>query len=286
MTTDILERDTKWSSLIVELEDVVRENNKKPKEERLTLKDLFNEFAENRDTTAFSANKHYYKYVVPKLNRKPLSLDDSIEEYNNTTTIADLYKDVRSVYRVGEIVEVTVTKIEDYGVFVKTTDGFDGLIHISQMTREYVLMPEDYFYIGEILDAKIIRFEGEKLNLSTKALGGKAKLNKSFASEEPVQEDIEVYDLNENEEEVEEPMQAVETVNVVKDSEKDKIMEYIKSYSGGSVSKESTADVEELIAEHGVFETTLALLEVLRDLNISKYITSEVRERFVSGGLR
>jgi Predicted RNA binding protein (contains ribosomal protein S1 domain) len=45
---------------------------------------------------------------------------------------------------VGEIVEGTVTGITNFGAFVELPDGKSGLVHISEVSHEYVEKVSDY----------------------------------------------------------------------------------------------------------------------------------------------
>ena len=73
-------------------------------------------------------------------------------------------------YKIDEIINVTVSFIVPYGVFVNADYGYTGLIHISEITGGYVKDISKYFKKGNIVEAKIIGIdEKEKhLSLSTK----------------------------------------------------------------------------------------------------------------------
>ena len=59
-------------------------------------------------------------------------------------------------YNVGEIVTGCVTGIEKYGVFVGLDEYYSGLIHISEISDDYVRNIHDYVKIGEKIKAKVI----------------------------------------------------------------------------------------------------------------------------------
>ncbi len=61
-----------------------------------------------------------------------------------------------SKYKVGEIVTGCVTGIEKYGVFVSLDEYYSGLIHISEISNDFVRNIHDYVKIGETIKAKII----------------------------------------------------------------------------------------------------------------------------------
>lgn len=70
---------------------------------------------------------------------------------------------------VGDTVKGTVTGVVDFGAFVNV-DGVEGLIHISEISWERVNNPSDYVKVGEVIDAKIIAIDKERLSLSMKQL--------------------------------------------------------------------------------------------------------------------
>jgi len=49
----------------------------------------------------------------------------------------------------GEVYEGTVTRIEPYGVFVQIIAEKEGLVHVSDMSEEYVKNPEDLVKLGD-----------------------------------------------------------------------------------------------------------------------------------------
>ena len=86
---------------------------------------------------------------------------------------------------VDQIVEGTVSDIMDYGVFVKLEDGkTTGLVHISEVSREYVEDIHDVLKVGDIVKVKVLSTD-KKLSLSIrKALPYIPKERKSFQSRE------------------------------------------------------------------------------------------------------
>ena len=70
---------------------------------------------------------------------------------------------------VGDSIKGTVTGVVDFGVFVNI-DGIEGLVHISEISWERVNNPSDYVKIGDVIDAKIIGIDKERLSLSMKQL--------------------------------------------------------------------------------------------------------------------
>ncbi len=59
-------------------------------------------------------------------------------------------------YKTGEIVSGCVTGIEKYGVFVNLDEYYSGLIHISEISDNFVRNIHDYVKIGETINVKIL----------------------------------------------------------------------------------------------------------------------------------
>ncbi len=75
-------------------------------------------------------------------------------------------------YEEGDVVHGKVVRIVPFGAFVEIEKGIDGLVHLSQISHEWLENPTSVLSIGEEVDAKIIKFvpEDKKINLSIKAL--------------------------------------------------------------------------------------------------------------------
>src|SRR5699024_2514820 len=77
---------------------------------------------------------------------------------------------VTKQYRAGQFFKLKVTKVRPYGAFVKTVDGVDGLIHISQVMDDVVQNIHHYLSKGQIAKCKIISVNDRegKLHLTLK----------------------------------------------------------------------------------------------------------------------
>ncbi len=93
-------------------------------------------------------------------------------------------------YAVGNIVHGRIARMTDFGAFVELEPGVDALLHVSQISREHVDKPSDVLNIGEIIEAKVVDFNGEdrKISLSIKAL--------QVPAQEAPAEDADVADVD------------------------------------------------------------------------------------------
>lgn len=73
-------------------------------------------------------------------------------------------------YKVGDIVKAKIVAIEKYGAFAALDDEYSGLIHVSELSENYVRNASDYVEIGEIINVKILENNGKpnQLKLSSK----------------------------------------------------------------------------------------------------------------------
>ncbi len=73
---------------------------------------------------------------------------------------------------VGSKIEGEITKIADFGVFVRIEDKVEGLIHVSQLSTERVDKPSSLFKVGDHINAEVINIDTQerRIGLSIRAL--------------------------------------------------------------------------------------------------------------------
>ena len=73
-------------------------------------------------------------------------------------------------FKVGDVIDGTVTKLVNFGAFVRVREGLEGLIHISELSHQRVAHPGDVVHEGQVLKLKIISLDSERhrLGLSLK----------------------------------------------------------------------------------------------------------------------
>jgi small subunit ribosomal protein S1 len=82
----------------------------------------------------------------------------------------DPWQESVAKYQIGDVIEGTVTKLVNFGAFVRVEEGLEGLIHISELSSQRVAHPGDVVKEGEVLKLKIISLESDRhrLGLSLK----------------------------------------------------------------------------------------------------------------------
>jgi len=73
-------------------------------------------------------------------------------------------------FKLGDVIDGTITKLVNFGAFVRVRDGLEGLIHISELSHQRVAHPGDVVHEGQELKLKIISLDSERhrLGLSLK----------------------------------------------------------------------------------------------------------------------
>ena len=79
---------------------------------------------------------------------------------------------VAEKYAEGDVVTGKVVRIVPFGAFVEVEKGIDGLVHVSQISYEWLENPTSVLTIGEEINAKILALDpaAKKMTLSIKAL--------------------------------------------------------------------------------------------------------------------
>ena len=81
----------------------------------------------------------------------------------------------------GKILKGKISGITNFGAFVDLEGGATGLVHISEISNEYVKDINDHVKVGDEVEVKVLPFEkGNKISLSIKqAMAGDFADNKN-----------------------------------------------------------------------------------------------------------
>jgi small subunit ribosomal protein S1 len=82
----------------------------------------------------------------------------------------DPWQESVAKYKIGDVIDGTVTKLVNFGAFVRVEEGLEGLIHISELSHQRVAHPGDVVTEGQQVRLKIISLDSERhrLGLSLK----------------------------------------------------------------------------------------------------------------------
>lgn len=79
---------------------------------------------------------------------------------------------MNQIFEPGRIVKGKVTGIKKYGIFVSFENEYTGMIHISEISENFVKNINDYARLGEFIPCKILEIQSEekKVKLTIKNL--------------------------------------------------------------------------------------------------------------------
>jgi small subunit ribosomal protein S1 len=88
-------------------------------------------------------------------------------------------------YPIGSTVEGTITNVTDFGVFVQLEEGIEGLVHVSEISKDKVKTPVGMFNVNDTLKAMVINVSADdrKIGLSVKAMQEKEDNNGAIPDE-------------------------------------------------------------------------------------------------------
>ncbi len=91
--------------------------------------------------------------------------------------IPDPWQAAYNNYPSGTVIEGEITNVTDFGVFVKLEEGIEGLVHVSEISKDKVKTPIGMYQVGDILKAIVINVSAKdrKIGLSIKTLEGEVE---------------------------------------------------------------------------------------------------------------
>jgi small subunit ribosomal protein S1 len=84
----------------------------------------------------------------------------------------DPWKSVAERYKVGKEITGTITNLTDFGVFVELEEGIEGLVHVSEISKEKIKTPVGMFNIGDVITARVMNINSDerRIGLSIKRM--------------------------------------------------------------------------------------------------------------------
>lgn len=127
----------------------------------------------------------FYK-VGDKVDVEVIGIEDGGKRiaYSIKRLLADPWDAIIKKYKIGQVIKGEITKIVDYGAFVRVEEGLNGLIHISELSNKLVKDPTEVVKEGEAVDVVIISMSKEErhLGLSIRRLNDSGKVTKPVKS--------------------------------------------------------------------------------------------------------
>ncbi|MFH1215438.1 MAG: 30S ribosomal protein S1 [Pseudomonadota bacterium] len=75
-------------------------------------------------------------------------------------------------YPVGALIQGKITNVTDFGIFVEVEEGVEGLVHVSEISKDKVNTPVGMYNVGDTIETKVISVSAKdrKIGLSVKAM--------------------------------------------------------------------------------------------------------------------
>ena len=127
-----------------------------------------------------------------KVEVKILSLDKDKNRISLglKQTIQEPWELFKGNVKVGDIVEGKVVNLLDFGAFVRLNEGVDGLLHVSQISKEHINKPADALKIGEAITVKVIEINEDDRRISLSAKDANPEEVEKIEEEVIVNEEI------------------------------------------------------------------------------------------------
>ncbi len=84
----------------------------------------------------------------------------------------DPWETVSTRYAVGKEIVGTITNVTDFGIFVELEEGIEGLVHVSEISKEKIKTPVGKYNVGDGITAKVMNINSaeRRIGLSIKRL--------------------------------------------------------------------------------------------------------------------
>ena len=108
------------------------------------------------------------KVKITKIDKETNRVSASVKALTE-----DPYENINKKYKIGEIYEGVVTKIMDYGCFVRIEDGIEGLIHSSELDwKNRNAKPNKILSVSQRIKFRIVNIDKEtkRISLSYKSI--------------------------------------------------------------------------------------------------------------------
>lgn len=76
------------------------------------------------------------------------------------------WQDFARSHHVGQTVVGQVTRLASFGAFVRIGNGVEGLVHVSELAKEFVNSPEDVVQVGDVIMVKVLEINPERSRIS------------------------------------------------------------------------------------------------------------------------
>ena len=82
----------------------------------------------------------------------------------------DPWQSIPERYPLGNVISGPITNVTDFGLFVELEEGIEGLVHVSEISKEKIKSPVGQYNVGDVVTSKVINIspKDRKIGLSMK----------------------------------------------------------------------------------------------------------------------
>jgi small subunit ribosomal protein S1 len=93
-----------------------------------------------------------------EIQAKVLHIDKDQERFSLGVKQLELdpWEEIPKKYPTGSVVNGVITNVTDFGIFVEVEEGVEGLVHVSEVSKEKIKTPVGLYKVGDTITAKVI----------------------------------------------------------------------------------------------------------------------------------
>jgi len=93
-----------------------------------------------------------------EIQAKVLHIDKEQERFSLGIKQLELdpWEEIPKKYPTGSMVSGVITNVTDFGIFVEVEEGVEGLVHVSEVSKEKIKTPVGLYKVGDTITAKVI----------------------------------------------------------------------------------------------------------------------------------
>ncbi len=138
-----------------------------------------------KDLNSLYSEGNEVEFKILDISKKEMKISCGIKQLKKSP-----WEKIKEKYPPRTKVHGTISGLTDFGMFVKLEDDIEGLVHISEISRNRIDNLGDYFKVGDSVDAVVLDVDVNKkrLSLSIKhfeIMSEKEELNKILKKTSP-----------------------------------------------------------------------------------------------------
>jgi small subunit ribosomal protein S1 len=95
----------------------------------------------------------------------------------------DPWDEIPKKYPSGSLVQGVITNVTDFGIFVELEEGIEGLVHVSEVSKEKIKTPVGMFNVGDGITAKVINIQKKERRIGLSIRRAKKDEEHSYLKE-------------------------------------------------------------------------------------------------------